>query len=106
MFKMPVSYRRHNSAAWLLALGKLRESAVLPHNPSQETIRTHPLEPAAQSDTVRRKSPWITSVQLSDAIHAIKDGTGLRPRHNVKIWNDGSVTDDQDVWLGNIYDEI
>jgi hypothetical protein len=45
-------------------------------------------------------------VQLSDAIRAIKYGTGLRPRHNVKTWDDASVTDDQDVWLGNIYDEI
>jgi hypothetical protein len=48
----------------------------------------------------------ISLPQLGDAIHAIKEAVGLQPRDNVRIWDDGSVTDDQDVWVGNIYDEI
>jgi hypothetical protein len=48
----------------------------------------------------------ISEIQLGDAIHAMKEALGLRPRDNVRIWDDGSVTDDRDVWLGNIYDEI
>ena len=48
----------------------------------------------------------ISVGQLGDAIHAIKQAVGLRPRDNVTIWDDGSVTDDQDAWVGNIYDEL
>ena len=48
----------------------------------------------------------ITRPQLSRALHRIKDGVGLEPHDNVRIWDDGSVTDDRDVWVGNIYDEI
>jgi hypothetical protein len=48
----------------------------------------------------------ITRPELRYAIHRIKKNARLRPNHNVSIWDDGSVTDDRDVWLGNIYDEI
>ena len=48
----------------------------------------------------------ISPVQLGDALHAIKEAVGLGPRDSVRIWDDGSVTDDQNVWVGNIYDEI
>ena len=48
----------------------------------------------------------ISRRQLRDAIHAIKRDAALRPDDNVSIWDDGAVTDDQDVWIGNIYDEI
>jgi hypothetical protein len=48
----------------------------------------------------------ISLPQLGDAIHAIKEAVGLRPRDNVRIWDDGSVTDDRNVWIGDIYDEI
>jgi hypothetical protein len=48
----------------------------------------------------------ISRSQLNRAIHRIKDGVGLSPRDHVRIWDDGSVTDDRDDWVGNIYDEI
>jgi hypothetical protein len=48
----------------------------------------------------------IARAQLGDAIHAIKEALGLLPSDDVKVWDDGTVTDDHDVWLGNIYDEI
>lgn len=48
----------------------------------------------------------ITRWQLREAIHSIKNGAGLSPRDRVSIWDDGSVTDDTDVWIGNVYDEI
>lgn len=48
----------------------------------------------------------ITRAQLSEAIHATKRHAGLRPRDRVSLWDDGSVTDDADVWIGNIHDEI
>jgi hypothetical protein len=48
----------------------------------------------------------LTHVQLGDAIHIIKDATGLRPGDRVIIWDDGAVTDANHDPLGNIYDEI
>jgi hypothetical protein len=48
----------------------------------------------------------ITRAQLSRAIHATKRHAGLRPRDRVSLWDDGSVTDDADAWIGNIHDEI
>jgi hypothetical protein len=48
----------------------------------------------------------ISRVQLGEALHKIKRDAGLSPRDRVNIWGDGSVTDDRDVWIGNIHDEI
>ena len=48
----------------------------------------------------------ITREQLGRAIHIIKHDAGLLPPDNVTIWDDGTVTDDSDVEIGNIYDEI
>jgi hypothetical protein len=48
----------------------------------------------------------ISETDLCDAIHSIKDAAGLGPRDRVRIWDDGSVMDDRDVIVGNIYDEI
>jgi hypothetical protein len=48
----------------------------------------------------------ITRRELGRAIHKIKDHFGLSPRDRVTIWDDGSVTDENDVPLGNIQDEI
>jgi hypothetical protein len=48
----------------------------------------------------------ITREQLGEALHTIKREAGLRPRDRVYIWEDGSITDDTDEWIGNIYDEI
>ena len=48
----------------------------------------------------------ITRAQLSDALHAIKRHAGLAPRDRVILWDDGSVTDDANAWIGSIYDEI
>lgn len=48
----------------------------------------------------------ITRVQLGEAIHTIKNDAGLGPRDRVNIWDDGSITDDMDVWIGNVHDEI
>jgi hypothetical protein len=48
----------------------------------------------------------ITRRQLGRAIHRIKNYAGLAPRDHVTIWDDGSVTDEDGVPLGNIQDEI
>jgi hypothetical protein len=48
----------------------------------------------------------ITRARLGDAIHAIKKNAGLRPRDDVTIWDDGSVSDASNEVIGNIYDEI
>ena len=48
----------------------------------------------------------ITRAQLGEALHMIKRQAGLNPRDRVSIWDDGSIMDDADVWIGNIYDEI
>jgi hypothetical protein len=48
----------------------------------------------------------INRSQLRQAIHAIKNDAGLRPRDSVKIWSDGWLTDDRNEWIGNIFDEI
>ena len=48
----------------------------------------------------------ITRVQLGDAIHSIKEDAGLGPRDRVTIWDDGSITDDTNARIGNVYDEI
>jgi hypothetical protein len=48
----------------------------------------------------------ITREQLGRAIHVIKHDAGLLPPDNVTIWDDGTVTVDRDVQIGNIYDEI
>jgi hypothetical protein len=48
----------------------------------------------------------ITRAQLGRAIHVIKHDAGLLPPDNVTIWDDGTVTVDSDVQIGNIYDEI
>jgi hypothetical protein len=47
----------------------------------------------------------ISRPELRYAIHRIKKNAKLRPSDNVSIWDDGSVTDDNDVWIGNIHDE-
>jgi hypothetical protein len=44
--------------------------------------------------------------QLRRALHRIKQGQGLTGRDCVTIWNDGSVTDEHGIVLGNVYDEI
>jgi hypothetical protein len=44
--------------------------------------------------------------QLRVALHRIKHAQGLKGVDRVNIWNDGSVTDQQNNVLGNIYDEI
>jgi transposase-like protein len=48
----------------------------------------------------------ITPHQLSRALHRVKENARLRPRDNVRIWDDGTVTDERDDWVGNLYDEI
>lgn len=48
----------------------------------------------------------ISRHQLSRAIHRIKENARLTPRDNVRIWDDGTVTNDGDDWIGNIHDEI
>jgi hypothetical protein len=48
----------------------------------------------------------ITPHQLSRGLHRVKENARLRPRDNVKIWDDGTVTDDRNNWIGNIHDEI
>jgi hypothetical protein len=48
----------------------------------------------------------ITRERLGRAIHIIKRDAGLLPPDDVTIWDDGTVTVDQDVPIGNIYDEI
>ena len=44
--------------------------------------------------------------QLRQALHRIKRAQGLKGADRVIIWNDGSVTDQQDNVLGNVYDKI
>jgi len=44
--------------------------------------------------------------QLRRALHRIKQGQGLAGADRVTIWNDGSVTDEHGIVLGNVYDEI
>lgn len=48
----------------------------------------------------------ISRVQLGAALHMVKRDAGLSPRDRVSLWDDGSVTDDADVWIGNVHDEI
>jgi hypothetical protein len=48
----------------------------------------------------------ITHQQLSTALHRIKRDAGLSPPDHVSIYEDGSVTDDGDEWIGNIHDEL
>jgi hypothetical protein len=48
----------------------------------------------------------IERLQLRQALHRIKRAQGLKGADRVIIWNDGSVTDQQDNVLGNVYDEI
>lgn len=48
----------------------------------------------------------ISEAELGDAIHILKEAAGLRSRDRVRIWDDGSVTDERDAFVGNIYDEI
>ena len=48
----------------------------------------------------------ITRVQLGDAIHSSREDAGLGPRERVTIWDDGSITDDTNARIGNVYDEI
>jgi hypothetical protein len=48
----------------------------------------------------------VSREQFGEALHTIKRDAGLSPRDRVSIWDDGSVTDDADAWIGNIHDEI
>jgi hypothetical protein len=48
----------------------------------------------------------ISRVQLGEALHRIKRDAGLSPSDQVRIWDDGSVMDDGDAWIGNVYDEL
>jgi hypothetical protein len=48
----------------------------------------------------------IERLQLRQALHRIKRAQGLKGADRVIIWNDGSVTDQQDNVLGNVYDKI
>jgi len=48
----------------------------------------------------------ITRPQLREAIHAIKHEAKLGPQDRVTIWDDGTVTDSADDWIGNIHHEI
>jgi len=48
----------------------------------------------------------ITREQLRYAIHRIKEEVKLGPRDRVKIWDDGSVANEDEGPIGNIYDEI
>ena len=48
----------------------------------------------------------ITREQLGEALHVIKRAAGLRPRDRVNIYDDGSISDDTDSPIGNLYDEI
>jgi hypothetical protein len=48
----------------------------------------------------------IERQQLRRALHRIQRAQGLKGADRVIIWNDGSVTDQQDNVLGNVYDEI
>jgi len=44
--------------------------------------------------------------QLREAIHKIKAANNLGATHRVLIYDDGSVTDEEGEWLGNIHDEV
>jgi hypothetical protein len=48
----------------------------------------------------------IERLQLRRALHRIKRAQGLKGADRITNWNDGSVTDQRDNVLGNIYDEI
>ena len=48
----------------------------------------------------------ITRPQLRRRLHRIKRFAKLRPRDRVTIWDDGTVTDDADDWIGDLRDEI
>jgi hypothetical protein len=48
----------------------------------------------------------VSRVQLAEALHRIKRDAGLSPRDRVTIWDDGLATDDRDVWIGNVHDEL
>jgi len=48
----------------------------------------------------------ITRPELSRRLHRIKRDAKLGPRERVTIWDDGSVTDEADVWIGDLYEEI
>ena len=48
----------------------------------------------------------VTRERLGRAIHVIKRDAGLQSPDNVTIWDDGTVTVDDDVQIGNIHDEI
>jgi hypothetical protein len=61
--------------------------------------------PGNPPDSVARRL-GITRDQLGEAIHIIKDDAGLSPRDRVSIWDDGSITDETDEWIGNVHDEI
>ena len=46
----------------------------------------------------------ITRQQLRDAIHEIKHDAKLAPTDRVTISDDGSVRDENDVEIGNVYE--
>jgi hypothetical protein len=52
------------------------------------------------------KALGIERWQLRKAIHKIKGVWNLSGTDRVTIYDDGSVTDENDVPLGNIHDEI
>lgn len=61
--------------------------------------------PGNPTDAVARRL-GISHIRLGEAMHRIKRDAGLSPRDRVSIWDDGSVTDEADVWIGNIHDEL
>ena len=69
---------------------------------SARIIWSDPGNPTNEVSRVLR----IERVQLRQAVHRIKRAQGLKGADRVIIWNDGSVTDQQDNVLGNVYDEI
>jgi len=44
--------------------------------------------------------------QLRNALHIIKEETGLSGTDRVIVWDDGTVSDTQGNPLGNVFDEI
>jgi hypothetical protein len=44
--------------------------------------------------------------ELGKALHKIKPPSNLRAPDRVKIYDDGTVTDERGEHLGNIYDEL
>jgi hypothetical protein len=46
----------------------------------------------------------ISRPQLGAALHKIKRDAGLRPPDRVTIWDNGDITDDAGIWIGNVYD--